>query len=55
MNLKSLRSNLIEWLRAIFILAQIVVFTMLGGMLLKEANHRLDLDLMKSFLCNKES
>lgn len=39
-NLKSLRSNLIEWLRAIFILAQIVVFTMLGGMLLKEANHR---------------
>ena len=36
MNLKSLRSNLIEWLRAIFILAQIVVFTMLG----KEANHR---------------
>lgn len=40
MNLKSLRSNLIEWLRAIFILAQIVVFTAIGGMLLKEANHR---------------
>lgn len=40
MNLKSLRSNLIECLRAIFILAQIVVFTAIGGMLLKEANHR---------------
>ena len=40
LNLKSLRSNLIELLRAIFILAQIVVFTILGGMLLKEANHR---------------
>ena len=37
---KFLRSNLVEWLRAIFILAQIVVFTAIGGMLLKEANHR---------------
>lgn len=39
-NLQSLRSKFIEWLRAIFILAQIVVFTAIGGMLLQEANRR---------------
>lgn len=40
-NSKSLRSKFIECLRAIFIIAQIVVFTAIGGMLLKEANLRL--------------
>lgn len=38
---KSLRSKFIECLRAIFIIAQIVVFTLIGGILLKEANLRL--------------
>ena len=39
-NSKSLRSKFIECLRAIFIIAQIVAFTAIGGMLLKEANLR---------------
>ena len=40
-NSKSLRSKFIECLRAIFIIAQIVAFTAIGAMLLKEANLRL--------------
>ena len=39
-NSRSLRSKFIECLRAIFIIAQIVAFTAIGGMLLKEANLR---------------
>lgn len=38
---KSLRSNFIECLRVIFIIAQIVAFTLIGGVLLKESNLRL--------------
>lgn len=41
MNSKSLRSKFIECLRVIFIIAQIVAFTAIGAILLKEANLRL--------------